>query len=64
MMDDMAADDDDDNDVSLAKIKSQMGFADDEHGTFIGLPNTGQSFRLLLLSNFLNIMKTLIFTAH
>ncbi|KAF2355394.1 Minichromosome loss protein Mcl1 middle region [Trinorchestia longiramus] len=26
------------NDISLAKIKSQMGFADDEHGTFIGLP--------------------------
>ncbi|XP_018014855.2 WD repeat and HMG-box DNA-binding protein 1 [Hyalella azteca] len=29
----------DDNDISLAKIKSQMGFADDEHGTFIGLPS-------------------------
>ena len=29
---------DDDNNVSLAAIKSQMGFADDEHGTFLGLP--------------------------
>lgn len=33
-------DDEDDGDVSIAKIKSQMGFANDEHGTFLGLPKT------------------------
>ena len=29
----------DDGTFSLAKIKNQMGFADDEHGTYLGVPD-------------------------
>ena len=32
----MNGDDDDDGEISLAKIKMQHGFADDEEGTFTG----------------------------
>lgn len=31
-------DDEDDTEISIAKIKSQLGFADDEEGTFLGVP--------------------------
>ena len=27
-----------DHEISIADIKTQMGFADDEQGTFIGMP--------------------------
>lgn len=43
------------DDISIAKIKSQLGFADDEEGTFIGLPGDsvfkGDSSELIYCGN-------------
>ncbi|XP_050732101.1 WD repeat and HMG-box DNA-binding protein 1-like [Eriocheir sinensis] len=38
--DDGGADDDGDDEFSISKIKAQLGFADDEEGTFLGLPSS------------------------
>ncbi|CAL4136064.1 unnamed protein product, partial [Meganyctiphanes norvegica] len=36
--------DDDDADISISKMKAQLGFADDEEGTFLGLPEDSELF--------------------
>lgn len=41
---DVDMDDEDDADISISKMKAKLGFADDDEGTFLGLPDDSDLF--------------------
>ena len=59
-------DDENDDDISIAKIKSQLGFADDEVGTFLGLPKEerpGKTISFVILIQVLLDLENLHFSS-